>query len=151
MPVIPCAVSSQTFSAKSGNGQVREDGTHDPQYAAGMNHAPIWLVGFSKICIPPPFPEYGRVRLVDFPIEKIIIARPRMDFRPANLAAETARMLVWMLLLCCGVRQPAIGAAKKFGRPNVACHPAFMRRAQHKFQCSRLPQSMTYYSNPRIF
>jgi hypothetical protein len=47
---------------------------------------------------PPPFPKLGRLYLIDSPIEKIIIARPRVDLAPANLAAETARMLVWMLL-----------------------------------------------------
>ena len=150
MPAIPHAVSSQTVPAKSSNGQVREDGTRSA-ICRRMNYAAIRSVGFSKICIPPPFPEYGRVRLIDFPIKKIIIARPCMDFGPANLAAETARMLVGMLLLCRSVRQPAIGTAKKFGRPYFACHPAFMRRAQHKLQRRQLLQSMTYYPNPRIF
>ena len=42
--------------------------------------------------------------MVDFPIEKIIIARPRVDFAPANLAGETARMLAWMLFPGRGVR-----------------------------------------------
>jgi hypothetical protein len=80
---------------------------------------------------PPPFPKDGRLRLIDFPIEKIIIARPRVDLDPANLTAETARMFVGMLLPCRGVRQPAIGTAKIFGRPYVACHPAIMRRTEH--------------------
>ena len=76
---------------------------------------------------PPPFPKDGRLRLIDFPIEKIVIAGPRVDFAPANLTAETAGMLVWMLLPCRGVREPAIGTAKIFGRPHVACHSATMR------------------------
>ena len=75
---------------------------------------------------PPPFPKDGRLRLIDFPIEKFIIARPRVDLSPANLTAETARMLVWMLLPCRGVWEPAVGTAKIFGRPYVACHPAIM-------------------------
>ena len=87
----------------------------------------------------PPFPKDGRLRLVDLPIEKIIIARPRVDLGPANLTAETARMLVWMLLPCRGVRQPAIGTAKIFGRPYVACHPAIMRHTEHVFQPSSQP------------
>jgi hypothetical protein len=88
--------------------------------------------------VTPPFPKDGRLRLIDFPIEEIIIARPRVDLGPANLTAETARMLVWMLLPCRGVRQPAIGTAKIFGRPYVACHPAIMRRTEHVFQPSSL-------------
>jgi hypothetical protein len=66
--------------------------------------------------------------LVDFPIEKIIIAGPGVDFGPANLAAETAGMLVWMLLPGRDVRQPAIGTAEKFGGPYVAGHPANMQK-----------------------
>jgi hypothetical protein len=80
---------------------------------------------------PLPFPKDGRLRLIDFPIEKIIIARPRVYLGPANLTAETARMFVGMLLPCRGVRQPAIGTAKIFGRPYVACHPAIMQRTEH--------------------
>jgi hypothetical protein len=88
----------------------------------------------------PPLPKDGCLRLIDFPIEEIIIARPRVDFGRANLTAETARMLVWMVLPCRGVRQPAIGTAKKFGRPHVACHPAIMRRTEHLFQSRSLPR-----------
>jgi hypothetical protein len=65
----------------------------------------------------PSFPEAGRLYPIDLPIKKSIIARPSVDFAPANLAAEAAGMLVWMLLLDCGVRQPAIGTGKIFGRP----------------------------------
>jgi hypothetical protein len=78
----------------------------------------------------PPFPKHGRLRLIDFPIEKFIIARPRVDLHPANFAAETTGVLVRMLLPSRGVRQPAIGTAKIFGGPYVACHPAIMRRAE---------------------
>jgi hypothetical protein len=99
---------------------------------------------------PPPLPKDRRLRLIDFPIKKFIIARPRVDLGRTNLTAETSRMLVWMFLPCRGVRQPAIGTAKIFGRPYIACHPASMRRTEHVFQPSGLPQSMTYYSNPRI-
>jgi hypothetical protein len=97
--------------------------------------------------VTPPFPKDGRLRLIDFPIEEIVVARPRVDLDPANLTAETAGMLVWMLLPCRGVGQPAIGTVKIFGRPYVACHPATMRRTWHVFQPSSLPQSTTYYSN----
>ena len=96
---------------------------------------------------PPPFPKGGRLRLIDFPIEKSVVARPRVDLDSANLTAETAGMLVWMLLPCRGVGQPAIWTAKIFGRPYVACHSAIMRRTEHVFQPGSLPQSMTYYSN----
>ena len=87
---------------------------------------------------PPPFPKDGRLRLIDFPIEKIVIAGPRVDFAPANLTAETAGMLVWMLLPCRGVREPAIGTAKIFGRPCTAGHPAFMRIRRPLEQEARL-------------
>lgn len=52
----------------------------------------------------PPFPKDGRRYLIDLPIKKSIIAGPGVDFAPANLAAETAGVLVWMLLPDCGVR-----------------------------------------------
>src|SRR5205085_12012083 len=67
--------------------------------------------------LTPPFPKDGRIHLVDFPTEKIVIARPRVDLARANLTAETAGMLVGVLLPCRDVRQPAAGAAKIFGRP----------------------------------
>jgi hypothetical protein len=102
------------------------------------------------LSLPPPSPEGGRLRLIDFPIEKIIVARPRVDLAPANLTSEISGLLVCMLLSCRGVRHPAIGTAKIFDRPNVACHPATMRRTEHVFQPRSLPQSMTSYSNPKI-
>ena len=43
---------------------------------------------------PHLFPKPRDNRLIDFPIEKIIIARPRVDLDPANLTTETARVLV---------------------------------------------------------
>src|SRR5882724_486502 len=95
----------------------------------------------------PPFPKDGRVRLIDFPIEKIIIAGPRVDLGRANLAAETARMLAWMPLPCRDVRQPAIGAVKKFGRPYLACHPRKYPHLAGRFKPFSPPQLMTYYSN----
>jgi hypothetical protein len=82
----------------------------------------------------PPFPKDRRLRLIDLPVEKIIIARPRVNFDPANLAAEAAGMLGWMLLPRRGVRQTTIGAAKKFGCPYVACHIVIMRRLEDMFQ-----------------
>jgi hypothetical protein len=79
---------------------------------------------------PPSFPKHGRLRLVDLPIEEFIVARPRVNLDPTNLAAETTRVFVWMLLPNRGVRQPAIGTAKIFGGPYVACHSAIMRRTE---------------------
>ena len=87
-------------------------------------------VGWSR----PPFSKDRRLRLVDFPVEKIIVARPCVNFDAANLAAEAAGMLGWMLLPRRGVRQPAVGTAKKFGRPYVACHKVIMRGIEHMFQ-----------------
>jgi hypothetical protein len=85
----------------------------------------------------PPFPKGGRSGLINFPIEKIIIARPHVDLGLANLTLETAKMLIWMLLPCRSVRQPAIGTGKIFGHPYVACHPAIipMWRLLHRPAC----------------
>src|ERR1700749_4476082 len=55
-------------------------------------------------CSVPPFAEAGRIHFIDFHIEKLVIARPRMDIAPTNLTAETARMLVFVMLPCGGVR-----------------------------------------------
>jgi hypothetical protein len=87
-------------------------------------------IGVENAWSAPPFPKHRRHRLIDFPLEKFIIARPRVDLHPANLAAETTGVLVWMLLPSRGVRQPAIGTAKIFGGPYVACHPAIMPRTE---------------------
>jgi hypothetical protein len=38
----------------------------------------------------PPFPKGRRLHPIDFPIEEIKTAGPRMDFAPANFAAEAA-------------------------------------------------------------
>lgn len=38
----------------------------------------------------PPFPELGRVGLVDLPIEEIVVAGPRMDQTTAHFAGEAA-------------------------------------------------------------
>jgi hypothetical protein len=116
---------------------------------AGQNALALaFLQASGGLFVTPTFSR--RLRLIDFPIEKIIIARPRVDLAPANLTSEISRLLVCMLISCRGVRHPAIGTAKIFGRPNVACHPAIMRRTEHVFQPRRLPQSMTSYSNPEI-
>ena len=97
-------------------GQVREKAAQDRRRAAGrimprfgrsvfQNSACWGPSGTWDACwFPPPFPKDRRLRLIDFPIEKIIIAGPRVDLGPANLAAETARMLVWMPLPCRDVR-----------------------------------------------
>jgi len=103
------------------------------------------LAGRGACWSRPPFPKHGRVRLIDFPIEKIIIAGPRVDLGPANLAAETARMLVWMPLPCRDVRQPAIGTAKKFGRPYLACHACKYPHSADWFKPFSPPQLTTYY------
>jgi len=95
----------------------------------------------------PPFAEVGPLRLVDLPIEKIIIAGPRMNFAVANLTVETAGMPGWMLLPCRGVRQRAIGTAKIFDCKKTACHGAMMLRAERLFQSCTLPWSMTCYPN----
>ena len=87
----------------------------------------------------PPLAEVGPLRLVDLPVEEIIIARPRVDFAPANLAVETAGMPGWMLLPCRGVRQRAIGTAEIFAREKTACHGAMMQRAGRLFQFDRFP------------
>ena len=76
----------------------------------------------------PPFPKDGRLRLLDFPAEEIMLARPGVDLDPANLAVETAGTLAWMRLPCRGVTQPAIGTAKIFDGPQGACHAATINR-----------------------
>jgi hypothetical protein len=70
----------------------------------------------------PSFAEDGRPRLIDFPIEEIVVAGPGVDFDPTDLAIKIAGMPGRMLLLCCSIRQPAIGTVKKFGGPDTACH-----------------------------
>ena len=87
----------------------------------------------------PPFAEVGPLRLVDLPIEKIIIAGPRVDLAPANLAAETAGMPGWMLLPCRGVRQRAIRTAEIFDGKKTACHHQMMLRAERLFQFDKFP------------
>jgi hypothetical protein len=87
----------------------------------------------------PPFAETGRIRLVDLPIEKLVIAGPGMDLAPANLATEAAGMLVLVMFPRRGVRQPAMGAAKIFGCPNAICHPTIMRSIGRIFQRSSVP------------
>jgi hypothetical protein len=111
----------------------------------------VFAIGMqARYSLSPPSPEGGRLHLIDFPIEKIIIARPRMDLAPANLTSEISGLLVSMLLPCRGVRHPAIGTAKIFDRPGIACHSAIMRRTERVFQPRTLPQSMTSYFNLKI-
>ena len=106
---------------------------------AGNKEAP--QAQLTSVCwSAPPFPKHGRLRVSDFPIEKLIIARPRVDLHSANLAAETTRVLVRMLLPSRGVTQPAIGTAKIFGGPYVACHLAIMRRTE-SFSSAELCQN----------
>src|SRR5271169_1064651 len=111
---------------------------------------PTALSVASRYSLSPPSPKGGRLRLIDFPIEKIIIASPGVDLASANLTSEVSRLLVCMLFSGRGVRHPAIGTAKIFDGPDVAYHPATMRRTGHRFQPRSLPQSMPSYSNPRI-
>jgi hypothetical protein len=87
----------------------------------------------------PPLAEVGPLRLVDLPIEKIIIAGPGVDFAPADLTVETAGVPGRMLLPCRGVRQRAIGTAEIFGCKKTACHSAMMLRAGHLFQSDKFP------------
>lgn len=123
----------------------------DIRQAAGKFPARQPCHSFRPSGHPPPFPEGRRLHLIDFPIEKIMVARPRVDLAPANHTAETARVLVcWVLLPCRGVRQPAIGTVKIFGRPYAACHPAIMRRIEHVFQPGTAPRSTSYYSSRKI-
>jgi hypothetical protein len=63
----------------------------------------VLRAALGTVVIAPPFPEGGRLYLIDLPIKKSIIAGPGVDLAAANLAAETAGMLVWMLLPGCGV------------------------------------------------
>ena len=93
----------------------------------------------------PPLAEVGPLRLVDLPIEKIIIARPRVDFAPANFTVEAAGMPGRMLLPCRGVRQRAIGTAEIFACKKTACHGAMMLRAGRLFQSDKFPWSTTCY------
>jgi hypothetical protein len=87
--------------------------------------------------------------MIDFPVEKIIIAGPGVDLGLANLTLETAGMPVGMLLPCRGVGQPAIRTVEIFDGPYVVCcHPAIMRRNRPVFQPGTLPASMARYSNP---
>ena len=61
-----------------------------------------------------------------------------MDHGAANLAFETAGMLVRMLLFRRGVTHPAIGAGEVFGRPYPAAHlakvPLLRRDCSHFFK-----------------
>jgi hypothetical protein len=50
-----------------------------------------------------------------------------------------------MLLFCCGVIDPAIGAGELFDRPYAAGHPVNMRRWSPIFQHRTLPPLMTHY------
>ena len=70
----------------------------------------------------PALAEDGRGRLIDLPVEEIVIAGPCVDFCAADFACESAGMPRRMLLLRCGVTEPALGAFKKFSGPDAACH-----------------------------
>jgi hypothetical protein len=59
-------------------------------------------------------------------------------------------MAVMMPLLCRGVIHPAIGAGKKFDRPDAVSHGAIMRRIERVFQPKRLLPSTTCYPDRGI-
>jgi hypothetical protein len=40
----------------------------------------------------PPFAEDRRLRLIDFPIEEVVIAGPGVDLDPADFASEASGM-----------------------------------------------------------
>jgi hypothetical protein len=88
---------------------------------------------------PPPFPEDGGIHLIDFPVEKVVMARPRVDLAAAHFASEVAGMLVGVMLPRRRIGQSAIGTAKIFGGPDAACHGAIMRSVADVFQSGRLP------------
>ena len=79
------------------------------------------------------------------PIEEIMGAGPCVDLGLANLATETARTGLRVLLLCRSVIDPAIGAGEMFGSPYAAGHVETMRRATAIFQQRTRPQLMTHY------
>jgi hypothetical protein len=54
-------------------------------------------------------------------------------------------MLVWMPLPCRDVRQSAIGTAKKFGRPYLACHACKYPHLAGRFKPFSPPPLTTYY------
>lgn len=95
--------------------------------------------GLRSASASPPLPEFRRLHLIDLPAEKIVIARPRMDFGGADLAAEAAGMLGGMLLPCRAVGQRATRTAEIFDREKTACHSAMMLRLAHIFQSGPLP------------
>lgn len=99
----------------------------------------------AKLRSRPSFAEDGRLRLIDFPIEKFVIAGPGVDFDPANLASEAPGMRGRMLLLRRSIGQPTIGTVKKLGRPDTACHAPKMLRIVQARQRARLSYSMTCY------
>lgn len=60
---------------------------------SGFPRYPSALAG----CLPP-LAEHRRTRLVDLPVEEVVLARPRVDLAPAHLATEGAGMLVGVML-----------------------------------------------------
>src|ERR1700734_2355098 len=77
----------------------------------------------------PPFAELGRIRLVDLPVEEIVVAGPRVDQAPADFASEAAGTLGRLFFLGHAVGQRATGTAEIFDDEKTACHPAMMLRA----------------------
>lgn len=74
----------------------------------------------------PSFPEFGRIGLVDLPIEEIVIAGPRVDQPAAHFASEAAGPPGWLLFLGRAVGQRATGTAVVFDGEKTACHAAMM-------------------------
>src|SRR5271163_4663521 len=74
----------------------------------------------------PPFTELGRIRLVDLPVEEIVVAGPRVNQAAADFASEAAGTLGRLLFLGHAVGQRATGTAEIFDDEKTACHPAMM-------------------------
>ena len=98
----------------------------------------------------PPSAELGRHRAFRLPSVEFIRPGPCVDLAGADLAFESARMLVLMLLPCRGIIHPAIGAGKIFDRPDAVSHGAIMRRIGPGFQPKPLLPSTTCYPELRI-
>jgi hypothetical protein len=77
----------------------------------------------------PSFPEFGRIGLVDLPIEEIVVAGPRVDEAAAHFASEAAGPLGRLFFLGRAVGQRATGTAETFDGEKTACHAVMLPRA----------------------
>src|SRR5579859_2462368 len=73
----------------------------------------------------PLFAENGRFAPDRLPIEEVIKPGPGMDLGIADLAVETAGMLVRMLLPGRTIIHPAIGTGEFFSRPDAVGHARY--------------------------